>query len=247
MCDNFYLYIVYLLFQSINEQWTPTFKLIFNPLMNTKHPLSSSAGKIWLPTIEKTIFRKKVSFTVNMILTFFHEFWRNEAPLSIRICVGSEIYVVLFNKFVDGLFWVLEWEYILMEERKLWLFAFYPIMIFKLKSTVTEPPHGLVSCDTITNISRQRSLDVIIESVNFLKADHYVVCMGCLFYATDILRHWFLWVLWPVGPVPVWAFRIQICHYFVRIWIWISTLISTFCDFFLTFIYDNWCNCTIKY
>ncbi len=33
---------------------------------------------------------------------------------------------------------------------------------------------GLISYDKITNVSRQSSLEVIVESLIFIKADHYV-------------------------------------------------------------------------
>jgi hypothetical protein len=33
---------------------------------------------------------------------------------------------------------------------------------------------GLISCDTIANISRQSSLEIKIEYVHFIKADHYI-------------------------------------------------------------------------
>ncbi len=48
------------------------------------------------------------------------------------------------------------------------------------KSTESEPPlkevkgEGLTSCDAITNSSRQSNLDFIIETVHFMKADHYI-------------------------------------------------------------------------
>jgi hypothetical protein len=53
--------------------------------------------------------------------------------------------------------------------------SFDPSIIIKVKSRETKPPHskvkgeGLVSCDTITNRNRQRSLEFIIESVHFIK------------------------------------------------------------------------------
>jgi hypothetical protein len=42
---------------------------------------------------------------------------------------------------------------------------------------------ALISCDTITNITRQSSLEFITESVHIIRADHYVG-----FYELFILR-----------------------------------------------------------
>ncbi len=50
----------------------------------------------------------------------------------------------------------------------------------KIKSTETEPPNievkgeGLISCDTVTNISRKRRLEFILDSVHNIKVYHYV-------------------------------------------------------------------------
>ncbi len=60
----------------------------------------------------------------------------------------------------------------------------------KNKSTETELPNmevkreSLIGCDAITQISRQNSLEFIIESLHFIKADNHVgtVSMSYLLY-----------------------------------------------------------------
>ncbi len=79
---------------------------------------------------------------------------------------------------------------ILMIEKKLWQFSFDCVIIVKIKSTINEPTHnevkgeGLINCDTKTNISRQSSLEFHKRTRAFIKADHYVGSMSCLFYSS---------------------------------------------------------------
>jgi hypothetical protein len=50
----------------------------------------------------------------------------------------------------------------------------------------SEVGEGLISWDAITQISRQKSWELIIESVHFTIVDYYVgFFMSCFFYGTS--------------------------------------------------------------
>jgi hypothetical protein len=65
-------------------------------------------------------------------------------------------------------------------EKRNWLFSFDPSIIIEKKSTEEELPQnevkeeGLISCDAITNSTRQFILKFITESLEFIKADRSV-------------------------------------------------------------------------
>ncbi len=64
------------------------------------------------------------------------------------------------------------------------ILLFCRLVVLEVEEKEEVSGEGLISCDAITQISRQKSLEFIIESVHFIKADNHA-CFYKLFYSMD--------------------------------------------------------------